>query len=136
VYFLLSGVWLRPLILIVESKKMPICETVSVLASRLEEQLPNITQSQSKMLGVLKDMPRYREKGDLPAWSTDYKACRNKNEKSDPNYTAIELVYEVGRYNVGTEFDEKGTVRIYRVATFYLAKRNISVPRFLDVSQW
>src|SRR6266404_6340752 len=114
---------------------MPICETVSLLARQLEEQLSNITPSQSNMLALLQEMPRYRERDDLRAWSAGYKACRNENEKSDPNYRAIELVYEIGRYNVSTEFDEEGTHRLYCIAILQLGQRNVVVSQDLDVSR-
>jgi hypothetical protein len=120
----------------VNCKDMPICETVSVLAKQLEEQLSSVTPEQSRMLAILKEMPRYRQKGDLHSWSTDYKNSRNKNENSDPNFSAIELIYEIGRYNLSTEFDQEGTVRLYHIATAMLAKGNISISRDLDVSKW
>ncbi len=115
---------------------MPICETIASLAKQLEAQLSTITPTQSKMLDVLKAMPRYNQREDLCGWSAAYKATRNKNEESDPNYSAIEAIYEIGRYNISTEFDEEGTVRLYHIATAMLAKRNIALTRDVDLSRW
>ena len=115
---------------------MPICETVSMIAKRLEEQLPGPTANQLKMLAVLKAMPDYKQRGELPLWNADYKSSRNKDEKSTPNFAAIELVYELGRYNLFGEFDEDGVLRRYHITVAELARRNISVNRDLDVSEW
>ena len=118
------------------SARMPICETVSTLAKQLEEQLPALTPNQHKMLTVLKEMPSYKERNDLSSWSSHYKNSRSKEEKLQPNFESIELVYEIGRYNLSTVFDEQGTFRRYMIALVALGERKISVHRDLDVSQW
>ena len=52
------------------------------------------------------------------------------------NFAAIDLVYELGRYNLFGEFDEDGVLRRYHITVAELAGRNISVKRDLDVSKW
>ncbi len=94
---------------------MPICETVSILAKQLEEQLPGLTPNQSKMLAVLQRDAQLKERNDLGSWIAHYKNSRNKDEKSQSNVEAIELVYEIGRYNLATIFDEQGTFRRLRL---------------------
>jgi len=115
---------------------MPIRETVSVLAKELEEQLHGITPSQAEMLAALRDMARYKEIEDLGAWNSRYKNSRKKKERGDTNFKAIELVYEIGRYNLFTEFDEGGTLRRYQIAQLELLKQGVLVSRSLDVSRW
>jgi hypothetical protein len=115
---------------------MPISETVAALAAEVEEQLRGVTPSQGRMLAALKDMPRYKELGNLEEWNARYRNARDRAERNEPNFKAIELVYEIGRYNLSTIFDKGGTRRRYLVSHLQLREQGILVSWSRDVSTW
>jgi hypothetical protein len=116
---------------------MPISETVAVLAQEIEEQLPDLSACQLKLLAVLKEMPKYSAEGRLDLWETDYTNAINDGEENTHNVLMIDLIFELGARNLYGAFDASGTQRFYQeVLLKQFIHKGFSVSENLDVSGW
>ncbi len=116
---------------------MSVCRTISILASEVEGQLTDISESHRNLLSVMKEMPRYLSDSNLAEWEADYRNAISidENEESN-NYRAIDLIYEIAALNLFGEFEAEKTKEIYHMAISELRKMNINVTSNLSVDKW
>jgi hypothetical protein len=115
---------------------MSICIAVSILAKELEQQLTNITLGQKQMIGALKDAPRYCDERRLDLWEEAYKNALKDDEELLENFQLIDLVYELGAFNLFGAFDAVGTQNLYNHIVRQLTNKGLVVSKDFDVSKW
>jgi hypothetical protein len=115
---------------------MSLCRTVSILAKEIESQLNNLSDSERRMLEVMKNMPSYLNSGNLSQWEADYRASMNDEDEERMNFRIIELLYELPGLNLFGALDAKKTKSIYSFIVQELTNNGIKVSEGLDVHEW
>jgi hypothetical protein len=116
---------------------MSLCETVSKLASEIEPQLNDLSESHKNMLSALISMPKYLEKNDLSEWDENYtNSISDEEDETSKNYKAIYLLYEIAAYNLYTLYNPEKTEGLYAKVVKELKYLNITITNDLNVNKW
>ena len=116
---------------------MSVSQTIFILASEVETQLINLSESHQKMLSVLKELPKFVELRNLSKWDEHYKkSIPDDEDETSINYKIIDLLYELAATNLYGAFQKSETQRIYKLILSELKRQNIKVTKYSSLEKW
>lgn len=115
---------------------MSVCESVSIIAKELEEQLGELSSAKQSRLNTLKVMPTYLKKMRLDLFDKDFTGTYIDGEdKGSKTYKAIEILAGLAFENMYVAFSLDDTMRTYKWVIEELGKINITISTNLDMSE-
>ncbi len=80
---------------------MPVCESVSIIANEIEEQLKNVSVAEKVRLNALKKMPIFLERMRLDLFDTEYTNGYEEGENEETtSFKSIEILAELAFENM------------------------------------
>ena len=114
---------------------MGVCEVIAVLADAVAAMHHPLHHRHVLMVHVLRSALVYRQAGRLDAWESAYIDAEG-NVEPTPINELLDSIFDLGRNNLYTQFDEAGTQEYYRKLVRQFSEAGILTPEAPDLSDW
>jgi hypothetical protein len=110
---------------------------VAALADELARGTLPLTADQLRLVGVLKDLPDYVDRGLLVDWDQELRAEIAPITFSDPAAAALlQLVYDLAMLNLYGTFDEPETNNMYHTVRAAFGNAGLATPNVTTIDDW
>ena len=122
--------------LAVRSYPLGLCETIAALADAVGITFENRSAWDDLLIHILRSAPVYRDAGRLDAWDEAYRHARGGLDHSTSIIELLDLIAELGTYNMYGAFDVTGTKVEYDRVVSALAGQGVRIPTVPAITGW
>ena len=117
-----------------DPESMKVTELVVALADLIDRSPLRRSPMQQQKIAHLKSMPEYSERRHLDDWDGD---LPESSSEDDPvTADLLEAVFELGRFNLYTMFDRRGTLREYASVRDKFLAAKLNPPKVDRITDW
>jgi hypothetical protein len=113
---------------------MNVSELVPLLAQIVDASDLRRSPNQQEMIAVLVAMPEYTRRRHLDEWEAAYPSKREGDDVVAGEL--LEAIFELGRYNLYTQFNAAETLREYAIISAQLLRAGLSSPQVERIPDW
>jgi hypothetical protein len=112
-----------------------LCELVAILTKAVAKVRPTHDPKSALLVHILSAAPVYLDAGRLDAWDQAYTYARG-NEPASAEIELLDMIFDLGSYNLYGAFDAAGTMAEYSRLVQNLERSGVPTPVVSELSVW